>query len=129
MSCVRYRWHAGWATAAFAYHELDGEHDVPLRIGAADPGVENLERPGTKFMHRLAHGGQRWMQVPSHRHVVKTGDGDVLRHLDPPLCERVHDSKRGLVIGAHDRAWKLRSGIQERRDHVGPSRGAVVSRP
>jgi hypothetical protein len=108
---------------------LDREHDFRLSASSTDPRIEDLERLGAELLHGLADRGQRRAQVARHGHVVETGDGDVLRHPYPALGERVHRADGGLVAGANDGSRQSRAGVQERGDHVGSARCAVVALP
>ncbi len=73
------------------------------RAAVGDHRVQGLERGRAEVGDRLAHGGELRVQVPCHRDVVETGDGDSAGHLDAVPHQRVDHAERGLVVRTGDR--------------------------
>src|SRR5205814_6797698 len=100
------------ATTALTNDEPHRKHYVEVGLPGADLREEDVEGHRAKLLHRLANRGQRRVHVTCHRHVVEAGHPDLVRHANAPAPEPMPHAPRGLGVGADDRAWQLRAGVQ-----------------
>lgn len=87
-----------------AYHELDGQYDLPSRTRAVrHPLDEEAHGGGPDRAKRLAHGRELRAHQPRQQDVVEADHGDVARHPHPVAFERADDGDGDGVVGARHR--------------------------
>src|SRR5713101_4676484 len=118
------RWVAnGWRTSLSTSHaRLPARHSVHSRDASADDEWRSkhvtrplrLSRRGrpipdeprgklANLAHRLADGGEGWVEDARHRDVVEAHDRDILRHAHPPRAQRGDRAEREQVALREDR--------------------------
>src|SRR6478752_3997701 len=98
-------------SGAGAHHEGGGQRD-----GGRLPPLDQLDQQAHHLAgdphQRLAHGGERRVEVRCEPGVVEASDGDVLRDPSAGLAERLQ-RPRSHQVGAHEHRVEVGSALEE----------------